>query len=522
MPADIRASFEETTGKNLSWLFDDLINTDKYLDYKINGMIKPGDQTNNQYVVMVKNAGEIAGPVCLNAIKDGKVVKTIWYDGFVGTIGLTFPAGDYDEFMIDQPERMPEVDRKNNTENTSGVFKKMEPLKFQFVGSLDNPTRTQLFYTPTVGFNNYDKFMVGAAIYNHVIPGKTFEWCAMPMYSTKDKSVVGHADAFFTIRPNSVFQDVRIGANANQYHFYDFKQGNAADGIITDRRFGFTKVAPEIDFDFKKAFPRSPISQSIVLRAIWIKQDEIHYNVFVDSSGSSSTSVISPVERTFYEASYTLKNSRALNGYDFTFKLQSGDEMNKLQLTANYHLNYAAKKKIDFRLFAGTFLSNAENGDYRFRMSGWGPLGIGNQDYLFDNIFLGRSEKTGLMAQQMAVEDGGFKVYTQAGQSTKWLTSLDVTIPLPMKNKYLSLIKIFADAGVYDTKNLGGPRFEYEAGLQVGLIGNDVCTVYFPLLVSQDIKDNYSVNGWTYRNMIRFTFNLNKLNPFKLVNNIQI
>lgn len=521
MPEDIRAVFEETTGKNLSWLFDDLIKTDKYLDYKITGIIKPSEQTNNEYSVTVKNVGDIAGPVCINAIKDDRVVKTIWYEGFVGELGLMFPGGDYDCFMIDEPERMPEVNRKNNTERTSGVFKKVEPLKFQFLGSLDNPTRTQLFYTPTIGFNNYDKLMIGAAVYNHVVPGKTFEWCAMPMYSMGDRSLVGHADAFFTFRPNSIFQDIRFGANANQYHFYDLKQDNSNQQMLTDRRFAFTKVAPEMDFDFKKAYPRSPVSQSVVLRAVWLKQDELHYNISIDSTGTSTSSVISPVEKTFYEASYILRNSRKLNGYDFMFTLQSGDKMNKLQFTGNYHLNYSAKKTIDFRLFAGTFLSNSSVNDYRFRLSGWGPLGIGNQDYLFDNIFLGRSEKSGVLAQQMAIEDGGFKTFTQVGQSTKWLSTLNVTIPLPVKNKMLGAIKVFADAGVYDTKNLGGPRAEYEAGLQLG-IAKDIFTVYFPLLVSQDIRENYSVNGWNYSRMIRFTFNLNKLNPFKLASAVQI
>lgn len=75
---------------------------------------------------------------------------------------------------------MPEVNRKNNTIYTHGIFRTVEPLKIQLAGSLDNPKRTQLFWMPTVGFNSYDKFMVGAAIYNHVMPGKNWNGVLCP------------------------------------------------------------------------------------------------------------------------------------------------------------------------------------------------------------------------------------------------------------------------------------------------------------------------------------------------------
>jgi hypothetical protein len=533
MPEDIRASFEKTTGKDLSWLFVDLIQTTKHLDYKITSYAFIHDSQTNpdvvgKYLISVKNVGEIKGPVCINGIKDGKVIQSVWYDGFDGELGLLFPKGDYDEFMIDQPEMMPETNRKNNTEYTHGVFKKVEPLKIQFAGSLDNPTRTQLFWMPTMGYNYYDKFMLGAAFYNHAIPGKHFEWCVMPMYSFGDNSVVGHADAFYTIYPKNVLHDMRFGANANQYHFYKIQPYDLpAESAGLNKRLGFTKVAPEIDFDFKKGYARSPISQSIVLRAVYLKTGNI--NATYDTLGNSTWEV-GYTERTFYEASYVFKNSRHINAYDFILKFQSGDFMNKLQLTGNYHVNISAKKTIDFRLFAGTFVGpNTSNNDYRFRMSGWGTAGnnFGMQDYLFDNIFIGRTETTGLASHQFAIEDGGFKVRTASGQSNSWLSALNVTIPIPGKIKFLNAFKLYGDFGICNTNSYGvaaGANIvtSYDAGLQISLIGKGICDVYIPLLISKDIKDYNDVNDIKFAQMIRFTFNLNKLNPFQLVNKIQI
>lgn len=524
MPEDIRASFEQTTGKDLSWLFVDLIQTDKQIDYKITNVPKlydPENKLKDQVVVMVKNVGEVNSPVCINAMKDGKVVKTIWYEGFSGKIGLMFPKGDYDEFMIDQPEVMPEVNRKNNTAYTHGMFKKVEPLKIQFLGSLDNPTRTQLFWAPTIGSNVYDKFMVGAAVYNHVVPGKKFEWLAMPMYSTGDKSLVGHADAFYHIRPDHLVQEIRLGANVNHYHFYTIQPDDVYFGNTTpDRRLGWTKVAPEINIDFKKSYDRSPIQQSLRFRTIYLKTDKI--NLTFDTLGGG-TWAVGYQERTFFEVSYIFKNTRKLHPYDAMVTFQTGDYMSKLMVNADYHININAKKQIDLRFFAGTFVgNNTSNNDYRFRMSGWSTNSFSNQDYLFDNVFIGRSEDAGFWSHQFAVEDGGFKVYSAAGQSDQWLTSLNVTVPLPVKNKILGAIKFYGDFGLYNTVGLGQPEFMYDAGVQVAVLGKGICDVYIPLVFSQQIKDYNDANDVKFGNMIRFTLNLNRLNPFQLINNIQI
>lgn len=519
MPEDIKAVFTEVSGKNLDWLFEDLIKTDKKLDYKITSV-----NSTNGWSIGVKNTGEINGPFVISGLKNGKVITTKWYEGFEGKQQVGFTAGEFDEFRIDQGEWMPEINRKNNTIDSKGILKKTEPLKLQFIGSLDKPTRTQLFFTPTVGFNKYDKFMLGAAFYNHVLPGKHFEWTLMPMYSFGDKSLVGHADAFFNIWPKVGAQKISIGANANQYHYYSLQSADY-DFIVAnpDRRLGFTKVAPEIKIDFKKSRARSPIDQSVRLRAIWIKSDYQHR--FYNGITNETNYTVRQQENTFYELSYLFENNRSIHPFDFTVKLQSTDNVVKAQLTGNYHINITRRKKIDIRLFAGTFIINEAQGagPYRFRMSGWGPLGLGNHDYLFDNTFVGRSETEGLWAQQMVVEDGGFKIYSPVGQSDKWLTSMNVTIPLPFKNRWLSMIRFYGDAGLFSTSGISGAEFVYDAGVQLSPTGDKgPINIYFPLLYSADIKDYYDANGLEYKNMIRFTFDLNAMNPFKIINGIQL
>ena len=48
------------------------------------------------------------------------------------------------------------------------------------------------------------------------------------------------------------------------------------------------------------------------------------------------------------------------------------------------------------------------------------------------------------------------------------------------------------------------------------------CFIYIPLLISPDVKDYNLANDIKFPNLIRFELNLNKLNPFQLIKNIDL
>ncbi|HEU4716782.1 MAG TPA: M1 family metallopeptidase [Bacteroidia bacterium] len=534
MPEDIRAVFEQVSGKDLSWLFVDLIDTNKKLDYKVCGvtdlldekktkLAQGTDLKGNEFCVMVKNCGEIKGPVCLSAIgDDGNILQTVWYDGFTGKVGLMFPkqSQHVHEFRIDGIEMMPEVNRKNNTVRASGLFRKVEPLKLQIAGSLDDPRHSQLFWMPTIGFNKYDKFMIGAAFYNHVVPGKHFEWLAMPMYSVGDNGLVGHADAFLNFNPNGPFQNIRIGASASSYDFHKVLSSEYPLTPTPDRLLRFVKVAPELDLTIRKRIPRSPVTNSFRVRAVYLREDKI-FNGFDYNTGADSW-YVSPVEKVIYEASYTFRDARSLDPFGFTLTYQNGDNMSKLQLTGDFKLNVARKKDILFRVFAGTFLSNSSDNDYRFRMSGFSPSAVSNQDYLYDNIFFGRTEASGFYHAQFVPEDGGFKMYSAAGQSDKFLAAVNVLIPMPGNNKLINRLNLYGDAGVYTATGVSGTEFMYDAGVKLSLFRGGICDVYFPLVWSSQFTDYKKANGLKYGDLIRFTFILKQFNPSNITNLVRL
>jgi hypothetical protein len=138
-------------------------------------------------------------------------------------------------------------------------------------------------------------------------------------------------------------------------------------------------------------------------------------------------------------------------------------------------------------------------------MSAWN----GSQDYLFDNWFLGRSESDGILSQQTELNDGGFKSFSFAGQSDKWLTALNLTFDFPGRLP----LAFFFDAGLVPKEKFGDfetESFYFDGGLSFFLIRNTI-EVHVPLFRSAAIRDAQEINGKKFKDNIRFVFSIRKL-----------
>jgi len=90
-------------------------------------------------------------------------------------------------------------------------------------------------------------------------------------------------------------------------------------------------------------------------------------------------------------------------------------------------------------------------------------------------------------------------------------TTVDLPLPLPIK-VYLNLAT-FDDAGSY----LNNGSIFYETGFKIR-IANNALSIYFPVFYSSEIDDIADLNNHydNYGQKIRFSINLNQLNPFTL------
>ena len=219
-PSDIRSIFETTSGKDLSWLFDDFIKTYEKIDYGISGVKVDGTTTS----VKVSNTGKIAAPYSVSIIKDDEVVETKWNDGHQGSQTMTFGA-EGDQVVIDYNKDIPEYSRKNNFHKTSGILKKVEPLEMVFLGKYEKEDRTSIYWAPTMGWNAQDRIMLGAGFYNTTFPEKQFEWLVNPMYAFGSKSLVGQGDVKYTAFGYGAIRKTTFG-----YNFKSFN-GDATEDI---------------------------------------------------------------------------------------------------------------------------------------------------------------------------------------------------------------------------------------------------------------------------------------------------
>jgi len=510
-PEDLRRILEETSGKNLSWFFDDLLETTKKIDYKIKSFRK---LENGNFEITVKNKGGVKGPLSVAGIRSDSVIEQVWYEGFAGKQHLVFPAGRYDKFKIDCKQKIPEINRNNNTIYTKGVLKKTEPLRLQFLFSpdypgLDNPDKTQIYFCPTVGWNNYNKFMLGAAFYNLTVPDKHFEYMLDPMYGFGNNDIAGYGNAFFNFFPAGIFQKIAVGANVARFAYSTspFSQN-------------FNKLAPEIDFTFNKREARSSLKNTLKLRSVSIVNDT--YSEEIGFQGQLPVSIgysRSQQGYTINEALFTSENSRVINPCRLVLDLQQMQGFVKTSLEGKYEITFKGKRKsFDIRFFAGKVVSNSlsatnpELSLLTFKTSGW----TGSEDYLYDNIFLGRSETSGLLSQQFVENDGDFKIPVFLGQTAKWLTALNFKSSIPG----ILPLRLYADFAVTDPGSRFTNTLLYEAGVDL-CIAKDILEIYFPIpqLLCSDFRTELSTNNIRYAEQIRFTLNLNLLNPFNFIKN---
>jgi hypothetical protein len=209
-------------------------------------------------------------------------------------------------------------------------------------------------------------------------------------------------------------------------------------------------------------------------------------------------------------------NKRKIDPYTGRIRVEQGKNYCKVSGEFKYRFSYARfNKGVDIRLFAGGFIDNgnANERNNNFRMSGW----EGMHDYLFDEIYFGRSDDDGFWKQQFVVRDGGFKTPTFLGQSNKWIAALniDIDIPVPLP------IGIFGGLGTYDgIKNVFTDLdnfFMYEGGVSIRPF-RDILEIYVPLFYSDDINNTLELNNIKFIEQVRFVFNISKLNPFAIRN----
>ncbi len=510
-PQDLQMVFEYVSKQDLNWFFKDLIETNKVVDYKFVRKLKVNTKSTVTFgwlkyeeTLVVKNVGDISAPFSISGIfKDtDSVLYEKWYPGFKKTMQLQFPNCECDRFVIDYGQHSTEFRRSNNTLHERKLFKKLEKPRFQFIGSIENPERTLINWVPVFGANAYDGFMAGMAFYNSVFPAKNFEYTLMPMYSIRNNKARGYGSMSYRFhgRQSSFIHSIKPGVQ-----FSTFGKSTLSSSQDYNAYSDFIKIAPSLEIKFKKKTARSENQHSITYRYLFIEEKSAS---FCESCDSVTNLFLN--DNQFHELNYHFVNSNTIHPWNVKYTARYHKEFLLNMLEANYkHLYNEKGSSIYIRFFVGGFFSNnSSNSRYNLRMDGQ----RGFHDYTYDEVYPARFETEGIWSQQFTESYGAFKVPTAYGQSNKWIAALNLKADLP-----IPIIFPFIDLGV--GAQSGSVQFLYDAGIGIN-IGKGWCSVYFPFLFSKEIQTEIEANNRKFNDQIRFTFNLSKINPLKLVRDI--
>lgn len=418
--------------------------------------------------------------------------------------------------LLNQKGALPAKPVKKDIRFTS-FFNLKETDKHNYIAAL-----------PVIGFNFYDKLMVGPAIHNYSLPPSKLQFVLAPMYATKSKQLngIGRVGYSWYGRKGQKAELSVAGSTFSGDSFTD-----SAENI---KYLRFSKIVPSFKYIFANKNARSTVQKFVQWKTYLIQEQGL---LFTRDTARQVDIITYPTNARYVnQLRFTIENFRVLYPYDGTLQIDQGDGFVRAGFTGNYFFNYVKGGGLNVRLFAGKFFYTADKTFARqfatdaYHLNMTGPKGY--EDYTYSNYFYGRNEFDKLSTQQIMMRDGSFKVRTdllsdKIGKTDNWLAAANFTTDIPGEINPLQLLpikiplKAFVDIGTYDAawkKNSSTGRFLYDAGLQLSLFKN-VINIYVPLLYSKVYKDyiNSTISDKKFLRNIVFSIDVQNISLRKFM-----
>jgi len=515
-PNDLRIAWKNA-GLEADWWFE-AMQTRKQADYAISNVKKEG----RTYAIEVTNHGDLNAPFPIAAIYQGKLKKTTWVSSSPQkrqTIQLD--TDSVDAFVLDDARITIDPNRQNNTWNTTSMLHRVEPLTIHPFSFFQVKQKTALGLLPWIGYNRYDKIMLGLMAYNPPGANGRWQYYVAPAYGWGSKQLAGLADVRYHFFPGGRVPKVTLSMNAKQF-------SNASNASTDLGRYSesfqyklkYQRLAPQMRVELRSKV--AAFRHQLILRALFIRQETAlfqrdsnkfdltplgngqfdtlyNYSRFEGLQGKNSH---------IYELRYEAAAKKGPNPYRCVVALearpQNAGKNGYLRSTMewNQKFYYKKNKNITARMFAGAFLINA-NRDGAIDETALALNPQGFNDYRFDQLFFGRSETQGLVARQVSQTDGGFKAAfgkAQAGNignSNSFILALNLKADLPQRLPFGIPLKPWFDLGYFDDATKIGanrPRKEqilWSGGFMLEILKGTM-EIYFPLVNAPVLRQQYA------------------------------
>lgn len=459
--ADFEAILKGNAGKNIDWFFEEIVNTRKVVDYKFKSVEKKGDIV----VATISNNSDAVVPMPVYLLRKDEVVGKQWFDGFLGDSTIAFRRHDADKIVLNYRREVPEFNERNNWRSLKDFRLGNKPLKFTFFKDIEDPSRYQVLFVPTLFYNLYDGLSPGLRFYNKTLLDRPFNYDINPMYSSITQTLTGQLS--FTV--NQYFRDsnlynARFSTTMSYFHY-------APDA-------GYTRLNPTLLLRIRPSDFRNNRKETIMLREVIVHRE------------SSEFVVEDTDDYAVFNARYVNTNAEITGLTSFQTDFQAAAKFGKMSGEIQFRRVYNDNRMLSLRAFAGFFLYNKTSNDFfSFALDR-------ATDYLFDYNYYGRSETTGLFSQQLILAEGGFKSQLEVPFANQWISSFNAGFSI------WNWVEVYGDVGLVKIRNRN-PWLAYDTGVRLNLVP-DYFELYLPV---------YSNNGWEtsqprYAERIRFIVTL--------------
>lgn len=400
-------------------------------------------------------------------------------------------------------------------------YPKLQKAQQKYLHWIDKRNREFPFGIPIVAYNKYDGAQIGAALINLKQPVKNVDFSATLLYGTKSKKVNGTVNIDYYIKPKkSVVSEIKPGVRFQSFTNYDFV-----------KPLKYYAIHPEISATFNHRTEKlEKLEHHLKFISHVIMNKDLTYNAI------DSTTFILKDTLTYYYVNvlnYTFRRNDKNFPFSASMTFEQSKNFAKTYFEANSFIRYQLKDYntgVHLRFFIGGFLWRSNN--FRFRL--YPDVGFnlngrrGEQDYTYNDFYVGRNEQGSFAGRQISRTDGFFKVSTpfnaiETGQTVDWLLAFNLKLDFPIK--YVPL-KLFLDLG-YSYDNHLNPvnllpvkGFQYDGGFMLSFF-NEGFEVYFPLFYSKEFKSYYKANAPKFGQRISFLLDLNKIQLHKKIRDMK-
>ncbi|MEO6905354.1 MAG: M1 family metallopeptidase, partial [Ginsengibacter sp.] len=174
-----------------------------------------------------------------------------------------------------------DVSKKNVDTIFSFLSKKgrLEPTKKkQFkMASFFNFTNTDkynyFFLSPAIGYNFYDKIMIGGLVHNYTLPEPKFHFFVAPLYATGSKTIEGTGRIGYNFMSYGAIRKTEISLSAEKFSLDEFTDSTGAKNYL-----GFSKIVPSLKLIFKNKNATSSVKKWVQWKTYFIQETALSFS----------------------------------------------------------------------------------------------------------------------------------------------------------------------------------------------------------------------------------------------------